>query len=143
MLLEETQTLLEVAQWTATHRNLRCTIRQLAGTEEIYQLLIRELDRVERQCFRARTLHAEATLSLVEWIEVLNYFHWRCAYCQEQPVQVMSHFLPISQAGTTALNCLPACYRCRHNPKKENERIQSYFAQLRTHKEHGTSVPAQ
>ena len=130
MIMEETQTLLEVAQWTATHRNRRCTIRQLAGTEENYRLLIRELDRVESQCLRAGTQHVEATLTLVEWIEALNHFHWLCAYCMEKPFRVMSHYLPLPQAGTTALNCLPACYRCRHNPKKENEHIQDYFAQV-------------
>ncbi len=140
MIPEEAQTLLEVARWTATHINRRCTIRQLAGTEENYQLLIRELDRVENQCFRAGTLHVEATLTLVEWIEALNYFHWHCAYCQEQPFRVMSHYLPLLQAGTTALNCLPACYHCRHNPRKENERIHDYFAQVRAHQEANTTA---
>ena len=38
MTPEDTQTLLEVAQWTQTHRNVRSTIRQLAKTEENYLL---------------------------------------------------------------------------------------------------------
>jgi hypothetical protein len=133
--MEDIQTLLEVARWIATHRNRRSTIRRLAGTEENYLLFIRELDRVESQCFRAQTLCTEATLTLVEWLEALDYFHWRCAYCQMKPFQVMSHYLPLPKEGTTAMNCLPACYHCRQNQGKENERIQDYFAQVRARKE--------
>ena len=133
--MEDIQTLLEVARWITTHRNRRSTIRRLAGTEENYLLFIRELDRVESQCFRARTLHAEATLTLVEWFEALDYFHWCCAYCQTKPFQVMSHYLPLHKEGTTAMNCLPACYHCRPNREKEKEHIQDYFAQVRARKE--------
>ncbi len=135
MVPEDIHTLLEVARWTATHRNRRCTIRRLAGTEENYLLFVQELDRVESQCSQTRRLHAEATLTLLEWLEALAYFHWRCAYCQEKPFQVMSHYLPLSQGGTTALNCLPACYHCRNAQGKTNERIQDYFAQIQSARE--------
>jgi hypothetical protein len=128
MSVEVTQTLLELARWTTTHRNSRGIIRQLAGTEENYLLFIRELDRIESQCFRARGRHAEVSLTLVEWLEALDYFHWRCAYCQEKPFQVMSHYLPLPEGGLTVMNCLPACYHCRHSRRKMNGRIQSYFA---------------
>lgn len=127
MAVEVTQTLLELARWTTTHRNNRGAIRQLAGTEENYLLFIRELDRIESQCFRARARHAEVTLTLMEWLEALDYFHWHCAYCQEKPFQVMSHYLPLPEGGLTVMNCLPSCYRCRHSRRKSNERIQSYF----------------
>jgi hypothetical protein len=126
MTPEDQQTLLKVAQWIVTHRNTRRTIRQLAETEENYLLLIRELDRVERQCFRAHTLHAEATLTLVEWLEILNLFHWHCAYCHTGPFQVMSHRIPLLQAGTTAANCVPACYHCCRSHEKENKLADSY-----------------
>lgn len=130
MLAEKTQTLLELARWTATHRNKRHTIRQLAGTEENYQLFIRELDRIESQSLRARTQHAEVSLTLIEWLEALDYFCWRCAYCQKKPFQVMSYYIPLLQGGMTALNCLPACYHCRHSPREANKRIQGYFTQV-------------
>src|SRR5260370_1816211 len=110
MTPEDQQTLLKVAQWIVTHRNTRRTIRQLAETEENYLLLIRELDRVERQCFRAHTLHAEATLTLVEWLAIFNLFHLHCAYCHTLPFQAMNHRLPLPQAGTTTSNYVPACY---------------------------------
>lgn len=130
MTLQDEQTLLAVAQWVATHENRRQTIRELAGTEENYLRIVRELDRVENQCFRAHTLHAEATLTLVEWLKTLNYFHWYCAYCQIKPFQILSHYVPLPHAGTTAQNCVPACRRCGSVQKQENERVCSYLTHL-------------
>ncbi len=141
MTPEDAQTLLEVARWIVTHRNNRSTIRQLAGTEENYLLLIRELDRVESQCFRAHTLHAEATLTLVEWLETLNHFGWLCAYCQSKPFQVMSYYTPLPQGGTTAANCVPACYRCRRYREKESLPVRVYLAQIQARKERTTPHP--
>ncbi len=135
MTPEDTQTLLVVARWILTHRKKRSTIRQLARTEENYMLIARELDRVESQCFRAQTLRAEATLTLVEWLETLNYFRWCCAYCQSRPCQVMSHYTALPEGGTTATNCVPACYHCRRWRPREDERIRAYLAQIRTHKQ--------
>src|SRR5260370_4804846 len=128
MLPQDEQTLLAVAQWIAIHRNRRQTIRALAGTEEHYLRVVRELDRVEQQCSQARTLHAEATLTLLEWLETLNYFHWQCAYCQAKPFQILSHYLPLPGAGTTADNCVPACRRCGVAHKPANERFLRYVA---------------
>src|SRR5690348_2350284 len=135
---QDEQTLLMVAQWIATHRNRRQTIRELAGTEENYLCVIRELDRVEKQCFQAHTLHVEATLTLVEWLETLNYFHWLCAYCQVKPFQIMSHYLPLPWAGTTVDNCVPACRRCGLAQKQENERVRDYLAHMKARREGGT-----
>ncbi len=130
MISEDRQTLLEVALWIASHRNRRSVIRQLAVTEANYVCLIRELDRVENQCSRARTLRAATTLTLVEWLETLEYFHWRCAYCQEKPFQVMSHYRSLPHGGTTADNCVPACRRCGQNQKHTNARVHNYLAQF-------------
>src|SRR5436305_6906114 len=132
MTLEDARTLLEVAEWTLSHRKRRSTIRQLARTEENYLLFIQELERVESECFRAHSLRAEATLTLVEWLKTLHYFHWYCAYCQIKPFQIMSHYVPLPQAGTTATNCIPACYHCRRCRQKEDEYIRAYLAQLYT-----------
>jgi hypothetical protein len=134
MMPEDIQTLLEVAQWTQTHRKVRGTIRRLAKTEENYLLIARELDRVESQCFRAHTLRAEATLTLVEWLETLNYFHWCCAYCQSRPCQVMSHYIALPEGGTTATNCIPACYRCRCCRSGDDEHIRVYLAYVHAYK---------
>jgi hypothetical protein len=143
MTPEDTQTLLEVARWILTHRNVRSTIRKLARTQENYFLIARELDRVESQCFRAHTLHAEATLTLVEWLETLNYFHWRCAYCQSKPCQAMSHYISLPKGGTTAANCVPACYRCRRWRPREDEHIRTYLAQVHACKQGVAVSPPQ
>jgi hypothetical protein len=132
MISEKTLPLLELARWTMTHRKKRDKIRQLAETEENYQLFIRELDRIESQGFRARNQHAEVSLTLVEWLETLDYFYWRCAYCQKKPFQILSYHLPLLQGGMTAQNCLPACYHCRHSQRDVNQHIQDYFAQFQT-----------
>src|SRR5258708_14547628 len=135
MLPQDEQTLLAVAQWIGIDRNRRQTIRALAGTEEHYLRVVRELDRVEQQCSQARTLHAEATLTLLEWLETLNYFHWQCAYCQAKPFQILSHYLPLPGAGTTADNCVPACRRCGVAHKPENERVRSYLAHVKARRQ--------
>jgi hypothetical protein len=114
MTPEDKEALFRVAQWTIENKHKRVeTIREIAGTEENYLRIIREINRVEAQVFRARALRAEATLTLVDWLMVLEAFHWQCAYCQAKPFQVMSYLIPLPGGGTTASNCVPACYSCR------------------------------
>lgn len=129
MIPEDQQRLLGVAEWTMTSkRKTLATIRQLAGTEENYLVIVRELDRVNSQLARARTFHVEATLTLVDWLNTLNYFQWKCAYCQSQPFQTMIHHIPLPEGGTTSSNCFPACYRCRPRRGKTNLRLQAYLS---------------
>src|ERR1700694_5849506 len=91
---EDKQVLFQVAQWYIENKHKRLEqIRQLAGSEEHYLILRKEIDRVDAQLRRARTLHAEATLTLVDWLTTLDDFNWLCAYCQVKPFQVMSHFV--------------------------------------------------
>jgi 5-methylcytosine-specific restriction endonuclease McrA len=111
---EDRQTLFRIAHWTLKQKYLRVAkVRELAGTEENYRLIIREIDRVKAQLQQALLLNAEATLTLVDWLITLDGFNWYCAYCQSKPFEVMSHLMPIQLAGTTPENCVPACYRCR------------------------------
>ena len=51
-------------------------------------------------------------LSLEQWLQTLADFNWMCAYCKACKFQVLEHFLPVNIAGTTAKNCIPACYNC-------------------------------
>src|SRR5712691_9455515 len=122
--------LFRVAQWVDSgNRKVVKTIRQLAETEENYQVIIREIDRVEAELGRARTLGAAAALTLVEWLITLVDFDWRCAYCQSRPFQVMSHVTPLPRGGTVLENCVPACYRCSTYKKNEpvRVRVQTYL----------------
>lgn len=114
MIPRDTHALFRVAQWTIdSKRKAVKTVRELAGTEENYLLITREIDRVEGQLRKARAMHAEATLTLVDWLTTLEYFHWQCAYCVSGPFQVMSHHIQLPRGGTTPDNCVPSCCGCR------------------------------
>ena len=92
---EDMRLLSQVAEWMIqNHRHVRSTIRELAGSEEHYLIIARELDRVNAHTARARSLHAEATLTLVEWLVIVDSYQWKCAYCQEKPFEVMHHRIP-------------------------------------------------
>ncbi len=107
-----------------------------------------ERKRVEQHCKRARKAGLTATLTLDQWLETLEYFHWQCAYCQIKKFELLEHFVPVIHGeGTTQTNCVPACRSCNGlkqswNPLKPwgpdmshikdgIERIKGYFAQLR------------
>jgi hypothetical protein len=65
------------------------------------------------QLLRARRLNLPATLTLREWLDTLEYFGWRCAYCRRADFACMDHFMPVAQGGgTTQANCVPACVSC-------------------------------
>jgi hypothetical protein len=133
MSAEDQETLLAVARWVMYNKRKHVrTIRRLAGTEENYLLIIREVDRVEAQLFKARSLRAPATLTIVDWLITLNDFQWICAYCQLKPFQVMSHVLSLPHGGTTVENCVPACYSCGRSGKSKRgqERIQAYLTHI-------------
>ena len=128
MTPEDRQTLLRVAEWTIhSRRKVMNTIRELAGTEENYLIIARELDRVNANLWRARSLHVEATLTLVDWIKTLIYFEWQCAFCQEKPFQAMHHYIPLPLGGMTPSNCIPVCYSCmKHQENTQNFQVRVY-----------------
>ena len=120
MTPEDMRILLHVADWTMHNKpNIMSKIRQLAGTEEHYLIIACELDRVNAQIFRARALRVEATLTLVDWLLIVDFYRWKCAYCQEKPFEVMHHHIPLSLSGTTPANCVPACCSCRTRRNKK------------------------
>jgi 5-methylcytosine-specific restriction endonuclease McrA len=73
-----------------------------------------ELERLAGQISRAQGYGVPATLTLDIWLAIIQEFQGLCAYCQEQPFEVLDHFYSISRgAGTTPGNCVPACIRCK------------------------------
>ena len=112
--------LLRVAEWTERNsRHVMRTIRELAGLEENYLIIARELERVKANITRARSLRAEASLTLVEWLSILDAYQWKCAYCQEKPFEVMHHIVPLPEGGTSCSNCLPSCHSCSNRSRKK------------------------
>lgn len=52
------------------------------------------------------------SLSLDEWGAIVHFYGMCCAYCSG-PYEIMDHFLPRSQGGTTWVgNVVPACFAC-------------------------------
>ena len=134
MTSENERFLLQLAQRIAQQeRKVVKEIRELAGTEENYLIIIREYERVQEQVVRARYLQARATLTLAEWLTTVVHFHWRCAYCQEKPFQVLHHFTPRSQGGTSFDNCVPACYSCTRSKVQKNTHVKSYLDRMKDH----------
>ena len=140
---EDRQILFRVAQWIHEQKYFRVQkIRQLAGTEENYRILIREIDRVKAQVQRARSLQADATLTLVDWLTILEQFCWSCAYCLSKPFEVMSHVTPLPRGGTTPDNCVPACYSCSTGKRKTRARhhVEAWLAGERPAIDQGIST---
>lgn len=79
----------------------------------------KEEDRVKAQLRRARQQGVPATLTIAEWILILDHFAWSCAYCRAKPYQVMEHITSVTKrGGTIASNVVPCCIRC--NRLKDN-----------------------
>lgn len=73
----------------------------------------KEAKKVDFHVGRARALGLPATLALKEWIDTLDHFTWKCAYCETGAYDVFEHFVPTFHGGgTTQSNCVPACYSC-------------------------------
>lgn len=85
------------ARIRAERRNGKARLRRIVG----------------RNLWRARRAGQPATLTVDQWIEILDRYNWRCAYCGKRLYEVLEHKTPISKGGgTTAENCVPACASC-------------------------------
>lgn len=84
------------------------------------------------QLLRAERLGLPATLTLRQWLDTLEYFGWRCAYCRRADFACMDHFVPVIEGGgTTQGNCVPACVSCNsakggRNPHGAAVKPESY-----------------
>ena len=79
----------------------------------------KEEDRLKAQLRRARQQGVPATLTIEEWVLILDHFAWSCAYCRTKPYQIMEHITSVTKGGgTIASNVVPCCIRC--NRLKDN-----------------------
>lgn len=79
---------------------------------------------------RLRKQEVESTFTYAEWLEILEVFGHRCAYCLRADVSMTrDHVIPLSKGGPdTADNIVPACHSC--NSKKNDKsllRISSWL----------------
>lgn len=92
----------------------------------------RERRKVYKANYRARIRQQPADLKLTEWLNTLEHFRGRCAYCQDTfSYEHLEHFFPISgySVGTTAYNCVPSCIAC--NRYKEAKPLEHWLDQQR------------
>jgi 5-methylcytosine-specific restriction endonuclease McrA len=76
-----------------------------------------EQNRICAQCRRSRKYNLSATLTIVEWQNLLVYYNNQCAYCDrpfsDKCPPVQDHFIPFSKGGEyTKENIVPACQNC-------------------------------
>lgn len=63
---------------------------------------------------RAREHAAERSLTYSDWLEILDYFEHRCAYCGDgsRPLE-QEHMTPLGRGGNHSIeNVVPACVPC-------------------------------
>jgi hypothetical protein len=74
---------------------------------------------------RAAQAGARHDLTMEQWLETLEYFDHKCAYCRGE-YQVIEHYLPIPIAGTTVSNCVPACLHCNIMKDRKGHDLSFY-----------------
>ena len=84
----------------------------------------RETRVVTSHNMRAMNAGTQGTLTAHEWLKILDFYQWKCAYCQRTPYEELEHITPIVLGGGTTLkNCRPACRTCNrrksgHDPEE-------------------------
>src|SRR5690606_31405286 len=92
------------------------------------QAIIRNNKRISRN---NDLLH---TFTYLEWLECLNHFEYKCAYCGEEKEEMhQDHFYPFSKDGEyTKQNIVPACRNCncskRHSEPFEWYRTKPFYS---------------
>jgi len=82
--------------------------------------------KIRGQSQRAKQAGARYDLTLDQWLETLEYFNHKCAYCGWRDYEFIEHYLPVSVAGTTAGNCVPACASCNALKDAQNHKLTLY-----------------
>ena len=73
----------------------------------------REYKRIINHNHLCKKVGLIGTLTVNEWMETLEFFQWRCAYCGLKEFEIVEHFIPVSiGGGTTKSNCVPSCRSC-------------------------------
>jgi hypothetical protein len=108
---------------------------------------LKEMQKLRWQRFHCRKAKVADQLTIEEWLEILDRYDWKCAYCRG-PYQVLEH--PAGrEAGHHKGNVKPACFSCnclkRRDPdwypgkvppkaEREVERVKKLWARSRVGK---------
>lgn|GEM_PF-2112482 len=82
--------------------------------------------RIGGQNQRAKQAGARHDLTLEQWLETLEYFNHKCAYCGRRDYEFIEHYLPVRVAGTTVSNCVPTCASCNALKDTQNHKLTLY-----------------
>jgi len=74
---------------------------------------------------RAKQQGAKHNLTMEQWLETLEYFDYKCAYCGGEN-EVIEHYLLIYKTGTTVSNCVPTCLQCNIMKDKQTHDLSLY-----------------
>jgi 5-methylcytosine-specific restriction endonuclease McrA len=71
--------------------------------------------KIQQHNRRTQALGLPSTLTLLEWIGILEAHNYKCIYCGD-PWQDIEHKIPVTKGGgTTRENCAPACHTCNQS----------------------------
>jgi hypothetical protein len=82
--------------------------------------------KISGQNQRAKQAGARHDLTLEQWLETLEYFNHKCAYCGKRDYEFIEHYLSVRVAGTTVSNCVPACASCNALKDAQNHKLTLY-----------------
>jgi 5-methylcytosine-specific restriction endonuclease McrA len=93
----------------------------------------KEINRLYRALNKAKRLNLPATLTMGQWVRILDFFGHKCVYCMGEYTDI-EHLIPLSKGGgTTKDNCYPSCSQC--NSSKSNKRMFPINRQLKLHEQ--------
>lgn len=76
-----------------------------------------ETTRIWKANWRAERYGAKSTLTVKEWLEILNSYEGKCAYCSDT-FSGIDHVTPFSRGGeNTKENVVPTCSSCNHKKR--------------------------
>jgi len=117
-------------RFNARHReriNAEAREYRVVNPAKVYATNHRPLAEVSRrqQCHKKRAVAAGSNpggLSAAEWVEILEVFDHRCAYCLRKcDTLEMDHFTTITAGGANdTSNIVPACRQCNCNKSSLN-----------------------
>jgi hypothetical protein len=124
-------------------RILEATRQEQIRQERLVTGYRREANAVKRHNERAIEAGCQATLTITQWINTLDYYEWRCAYC-EGPYEELEHRIPIILGGgTIAINCVPSCRPCnRTKSMKHPDKIIETSLSPEAHRRINTQMEA-
>lgn len=79
------------------------------------RLMLNEAIKIDIHNERARRKGLVSDLNVLQWIDVLNHFNFKCAYCGDK-YKELDHVISVSiGGGTTIGNVMPSCVNCNHS----------------------------